>query len=474
MSNFISKLSEVLYFVNLKLPMKKKTFICFVLISLFSYGQSISNYVFSNPQIVSDNSAFGLDRPRIVVPESGLPLVMWTSTDDKKIYVSLFNGTDFDEPQSILPDGFDFYGNQNYGPEIDCNENFISIVFHNSLNGVNSVYFIFSKDGGITFSEPIKIVEEQNFIEGAGIHIDSNNNPVLTYETFISADSVNQFVSFGQFTDDDSGVLFNLPVIANKNTPGVPCECCLGSLASNDENVIFSYRNNINNVRNMYSCSYNFLNQEFNSGFLIDSYNQSLSVCPTEGPKSYLTNNFLVNSFKSYAYSPARIATSIVDLNNNQIVYESEVDWEVGYGVQSLPEIAGNDNTFAIVWKEFRYYNFDVFVSIGSSPSSEFLPNFETSLSISSSPPNSQTANDFTAVDIEEYNGVFHVVYLDYNDNIIFYRNLANENFANSLNLVKEKNTIGTFDMYGRPSFKGKFEIDIFDDGTAKKKFVLD
>lgn len=115
-----------------------------------------------------------------------------------------------------------------------------------------------------------------------------------------------------------------------------------------------------------------------------------------------------------------------------------------------------------------------MFVSIGSSPSSEFLPNFETSLSISSSPPNSQTANDFTAVDIEEYNGVFHVVYLDYNDNIIFYRNLANENFANSLNLVKEKNTIGTFDMYGRPSFKGKFEIDIFDDGTAKKKFVLD
>ena len=57
MSNFISKLKEVLYFVNLKLPMKKKTFICFVLISLFSYGQSIGNYVFSNPQIVSDNSA---------------------------------------------------------------------------------------------------------------------------------------------------------------------------------------------------------------------------------------------------------------------------------------------------------------------------------------------------------------------------------------------------------------------------------
>ena len=67
------------------------------------------------------------------------------------------------------------------------------------------------------------------------------------------------------------------------------------------------------------------------------------------------------------------IATSIVDLNNNQIVYESEVDWGVGYGVQSLPEIAGNDNAFAIVWKEFRYYNFDVFISICATPSNEFL-----------------------------------------------------------------------------------------------------
>ena len=35
MSNFISKLKVVLYFVNFKIANEKKTFICFVLISLF-------------------------------------------------------------------------------------------------------------------------------------------------------------------------------------------------------------------------------------------------------------------------------------------------------------------------------------------------------------------------------------------------------------------------------------------------------
>ena len=69
MSNFISKLKVVLYFVNFKIANEKKNIYLFCVNFSFSYGQSVSNYVFSNPLIVSDNSAFGLDRPRIVVPE---------------------------------------------------------------------------------------------------------------------------------------------------------------------------------------------------------------------------------------------------------------------------------------------------------------------------------------------------------------------------------------------------------------------
>ena len=45
---------------------------------------------------------------------------------------------------------------------------------------------------------------------------------------------------------------------------------------------------------------------------------------------------------------------------NDLLMSESEVDWDQGFGTQSLPEIAGNESVFAVVWKEFRYYNFDV------------------------------------------------------------------------------------------------------------------
>ena len=53
---------------------------------------------------------------------------------------------------------------------------------------------------------------------------------------------------------------------------------------------------------------------------------------------------------------------------------------------------------------------------------SDIQENISSSISISSSEPNSQTANDFTSVDISVYNDEFHIVYLDYNDDIIYYR----------------------------------------------------
>ena len=41
----------------------------------------------------------------------------------------------------------------------------------------------------------------------------------------------------------------------------------------------------------MFACTYNDFTNSFDEGFSIDNYNQSLTVCPTEGPKSLLINN---------------------------------------------------------------------------------------------------------------------------------------------------------------------------------------
>ena len=446
----------------------------FIFIPIFVFGQySYNSYSFSNPMIVNDNPELGLNRPRIIVDEDGFPIIMWTSFNDNKIYISKFNGSEFNEPVSVLPENFTFYGNQNYGPEIDCRGNTIAIVFHNTSDQINNIYIIYSLDSGINFSEPIKIIEDQNSIEGAGIHINSYGLPIITYENLSPTGEVNQLVGFGEFIDNFPGVIFEDFKIADALTEGDPCECCLGNIASDDQNLVFTFRNNINNIRNMFACTYNNLTESFNEGFSIDNYNQSLSVCPTEGPKSFIANDYLITSFKSYAYSPARIITTYSDLENNVLLNESVVDWGQGFGVQSLPEIAGNDSLYAVVWKEFRYYNFDVFISLFNTPGSNNEQNFSSSISISSSEINSQTANDFTSVDLSIYNDQFHIVYLDYNDDIIYYRQYI-PNYTNAIDDFKSNRTIiRKIDLLGREVLSKGFQFEVYDDGSIEKKFIL-
>ncbi|MEC8537865.1 MAG: hypothetical protein VXY26_03615 [Bacteroidota bacterium] len=451
-----------------------KVLFILTLIPFLGLAQSFDNsYTFSDPIIVSNNPELGLTRPRIIVVENGSPVIMWTSVNNNKIYVSRYVDNEFIEPESILPENFTFFGAPNYGPEIDNNGNTIAIVFSNSANETNNLYFIYSLDAGVTFSNPIKIIEEDAFIEGAGVHINSNNIPIVTYENLQSNGIANQLVGFGQFIDNSPGVVFDDFIVANASTEGIPCECCLGNLTTNDEHLVFSYRNNINNVRNMFACTYNDFTNSFDEGFSIDNYNQSLTVCPTEGPKSLLINNYLITSFKSYGYSPSRISTTIYDLDNDLLMSESEVDWDQGYGTQSLPEIAGNESVIAVVWKEFRYYNFDVFISISNSPSNNSEINFSTSSSVSSTIPNSQNANDFTSVDISEYNGEFHIVYLDFNDSVIYYRTYFEDEINDILENRKEKDLINKTDILGRKINNHGIQLEFYNDGSVEKKYII-
>ena len=452
-----------------------KNLLLLLIIPFLSFSQFVEDfYSFSEPIIVTANPELGLNRPRIVVDENGFPIVLWTSIDDDKIYLSKYNGSEFGEPILIVPSNFSFYGNQYYGPEIDNNGNLIVIVLHNTVAEINNVYIIYSYDGGVSFSEPIKIAEEETLIEGAGIHVTSNNIPIVTYENLPFSGEADQLVGFGQFIDSPPGILFENFTIADVLTEGTPCECCLGHLTSNDENLVFTYRNNINNIRNMFACTYNNITQGFNEGFSIDSYNQSLSVCPTEGPKSLLIDDYLITTFKSYAYSPARIGAALYDLSNDVILDELVVDWGQGYGVQSFPEIAGNDSVFAVVWKEFRYYNYDVFISLVPSPLNNTGVNFGSSISISSSEPNSQTANDFTSVDIAAYNNEFHIIYLDYTSNMLYYRNYTPNNTSNLIESSKDKSILKKVDILGRSTNNNQgFQLHIYNDGSVDKKYLI-
>ena len=92
---------------------------------------------------------------------------------------------------------------------------------YNVIDGLYNLYVIYSQDGGITFSNPIKIIEENSYIEGAGIHITENNIPVLTYEKLTNLEA-SHLISFGQFIEESPGFIFSDFIIVNESTEGFP------------------------------------------------------------------------------------------------------------------------------------------------------------------------------------------------------------------------------------------------------------
>ena len=104
-----------------------KKLLLLLITPLLFFGQTINDlYYFTEPIIVNNNPELGLNRPRIIVNDEGHPLIMWTSIDDKKIYISKYTESGFNEPTLISPSDFTFYGNQNYGPEIDSKRKTVS------------------------------------------------------------------------------------------------------------------------------------------------------------------------------------------------------------------------------------------------------------------------------------------------------------------------------------------------------------
>ena len=148
-----------------------KHIIRFLLFPIMLFCQNNNSYTFSEPIIVNSNPDLGLSRPQIITQNNGDPLIMWTSIDDKKIYVSRYLNGEFSEPILISPPDLTFYGNQNYGPEIDSNDDYIAIVLHNSIDNLNN---------DIIFLNPATEFQKRDIFKGGYISVAINKHQTVS------------------------------------------------------------------------------------------------------------------------------------------------------------------------------------------------------------------------------------------------------------------------------------------------------
>jgi len=156
-----------------------KSILFFLLLPIFSYAQCLSP---STAYILSSGSDEGYERPRVVITANNSPFVIWSkSSAPKAIKARKWNGTDFDSAfdlvnADLMPTGF-------IGPEIAAKGDTVYLIFESLLYNNHVIYLKRSFDGGLTFSDTIRVSGNSNtsYFFMPNVAVMDDGNPVISY-----------------------------------------------------------------------------------------------------------------------------------------------------------------------------------------------------------------------------------------------------------------------------------------------------
>ena len=257
-----------------------RLFIILLLLPFLSVSQQLLPSIYT---VISSGTSEGYDRPRVVVTANSSPFVIWSkASNPKAIRAVKWNGTSFGAPinlvtSDLMPTGF-------IGPEIASKGDTVYLIFESLLHNNHIIYLKRSYDGGLTFSDTIRVSEDSDLHKYAmpNIAVCEDGNPIISYMQCLPnwtdwKQAVRTSSNFGQTfsTANDVSVL----------APGEPCDCCQSTIVTSGNNDVFLlFRNNDNNVRNSYIAKSNDGGITFTTTEDLDDVNWVFNACPTSSP----------------------------------------------------------------------------------------------------------------------------------------------------------------------------------------------
>ncbi len=438
----------------------------FLLFPLFSFAQ------FLNPSILyilSSGPSEGYERPRVVVTANNSPFVIWSkASSPKAIKGRKWNGANFDSAfdlvnADLMPTGF-------IGPEISAKGDTVYLIFESLLHNNHVVYLKRSFDGGLTFSDTIRVSDNSNTHKFAmpNISVRDDGNPVVSYmECLPNWTDWKQVVK----TSFNFGTSFSPATDVSALAPGEPCDCCQSTLVTYENNVYLLFRNDDSNVRNTYIAQSTDNGLSFSANQDLDDINWVLNACPTSSPVGAVLGDSIMVVRRNGGSGVNELYKSNVNKDDLQKSYFSQVE-SSGSSLQDKVEIATDLNNFVSVWEENRNGNKDCFYSVIGSDGKSLYNGIIS---------DTATFGHKIEPDITyggPYLGNFSVVYTASTAREVHFLyatltqisavneglNLNNKKLIKSVNLLGENIT---------PSINKPF-INIFNDGSVERKIVVD
>ena len=443
-----------------------KSILFFCLLPLFSFAQCLSP---SSTYILSSGSAEGYERPRVVITANNSPLVIWSKpSTPKSIKARKWNGTDFDSTfdlvnADLMPTGF-------IGPEIAAKGDTVYLIFESFLHNNHVIYLKRSFDGGLTFSDTIRVSDNSNTHKFAmpNISVSEDGNPVVSYmECLPNWTDWKQMVK----TSFDFGMSFSLAADVSALAPGEPCDCCQSTLVTNGGNVYLLFRNDDVNVRNSYIAKSTDKGLTFTATQDLDDINWVLNACPTSSAVGAVLGDSIMVVRRNGGSGINELYKSNVNKDDLQKSYFTQLE-SAGSPFQDKVEIATDLNYFVSVWEESRNGIKESFYNVMGSDGKSLCNGVIS---------DTATVGHKLKPDITyggPYAGTFSVVYSASTAKEVHfvYAPLMSVTAINETPDSNDKKLLKTVNLLGKnviPEINKPF-INIYNDGSVERKIVVE
>ena len=424
----MKKILSKIIFITLSLP-------------LLVSAQSLN---FGNTFTIS-SGADGYGRPRIALTNDQ-PIIIWRKdSSPKTIRASKWDGTSFTTAYDItaagvLPSSWD-------GPEIAAKGDTVYLVFASTATTQESIMLIRSFDGGNTFSDTIRVSENNpaHKYRMGNIKIDKDGHPIVSYMQYLlnftePKQMVNRSINYG-----DS---FIGSIEGSFSAPGEPCDCCKSSLILDNNDIYLLFRNNINNERNSYISKSTDGGQTFNLVADLDDYDWNVNGCPATGPLGVVNGDSLLIVRRSGASGNDEIVYSNSNKLDLNYSYNRNIDPIAGK-IQDYPDLTINGDTIFIAWQDNRNNIPDCFFS--------YSTNGTENLSLGNIFTDSLVFGAKLNPDLVFKNKNIHLVYNDNGSNSIKYVRGSFDNISYIYEQQNEQELFYNFDLLGRKTKKPNF-----------------
>jgi hypothetical protein len=302
------------------------------------------NINWSTPVDVAPSS-FGKDYPRIVLGGNDEPVITWGRNNS--IYFSKLEASGFTDPLKLNNDTTGAYVASWTGADIASRNDTIYACFMDE-EWDEKTYIIRSFDNGESFSVPALI---ENYPDSASrfpsVTIDPAGNPLVAIMKMSHNEQDPHYVVRRSF---DHGSTFTEEVnIGGWSGPNsMACDCCPASIKASGETVVVFYRDNLNNLRDIWATVSTDSGATFSEGFAVDDNQWVVFSCPSSGPDGVIIGDSLYSVFLSDGYCYLS-KSSLSDGALASVIPLGELPQTSS---QNFPRIDHYNNQVVISWRE--------------------------------------------------------------------------------------------------------------------------